>query len=108
MLVGTVRLRRPYCYCERCHLGTAPRDEALQQAARRQQPDVQKAAGKLTKERPYETSCELFEELTELPLNGHTAHEGTQDVATGLGGWHLPTRRLPPGLRRLRRVRRGG
>jgi len=107
LLVGAVRLRRPYCYCERCHLGTAPRDEALQQAAGRQQPDVQKAAVKLTKERPYETSCELFEELTELPLNGHTAHEGTQDVAMGLGG-HLPTRRLPPRLRRLRRVRRGG
>jgi hypothetical protein len=38
----------------------------------------------LTKERPYETACELFEELTGLPLSAHTAHEVTQGVAEGL------------------------
>ena len=83
-LVGAVRLRRPYFYCLHCHQGTTPLDEALQLTARRQQPDVQKAAVKLTKEVPYETACELFEELTGLPLSVHTAHEVTQAVAEGL------------------------
>jgi hypothetical protein len=33
---------------------------------------------------PDETACELFEELTGLPLSAHTAHELTQAVAEGL------------------------
>ena len=83
-LVGAIRLRRPYFYCERCQLGTAPLDELLQVTARRKQPDVQRAAVKLTKEVPYETACELFAELTGLPLSVHTAHAVTQAVAEGL------------------------
>jgi Uncharacterised protein family (UPF0236) len=83
-LVGAVRLRRPYFYCEPCQRGTAPLDEALQLTERRKQSDVQKAAVKLTKELPYATACELFEELTGLPLSAHTAHEVTQAVAEGL------------------------
>jgi hypothetical protein len=83
-LVGAIRLRRPYFYCERCQLGTTPLDEALQLTERRKQPDVQKAAVNLTKEVPYETACELFEELTGLPLSVHTAHAVTQAVAEGV------------------------
>jgi hypothetical protein len=83
-LVGAIRLRRPYFYCERCQLGTTPLDETLQVTERRKQPDVQKAAVQLTKELPYETACELFEELTGLPLSAHTAHEVTQAVAAGV------------------------
>jgi hypothetical protein len=83
-LVGAIHLRRPYFYCEHRQLGTTPLDEALQLTARRKQPDVQQAAVKLTKEVPYETACELFEELTGLPLSAHIAHEVTQAVAEGL------------------------
>ena len=83
-LVGAIRLRRPYFYCERCQLGTTPLDEALQLMGRRKQPDVQKAAVRLTKEVPYETACELFAELTGLPLSPHTAHAVTQAVGEGL------------------------
>ncbi len=83
-LVGAVRLRRPYFYCEHCQRGSAPLDASLGLTERRKQPDVQKAAVKLTKEVPYETACELFEELTGLPLSAHTAHEVTQAVAQGL------------------------
>ena len=83
-LVGAIRLRRPYFYCERCQLSTSPLDETLRLTERRKQPDVQKAAVRLTKEVPYETACELFEELTGLPLSAHTAHEVTQAVAAGL------------------------
>jgi hypothetical protein len=57
-LVGALRLRRPYFYCECCQLGTTPLDEALQLTERRKQPDVQKAAVKLTKEVPYENVCD--------------------------------------------------
>jgi hypothetical protein len=35
----------------------------------------------LTKEVPYETAYELFQELTGLPLDAHTAHEVTQGLA---------------------------
>jgi hypothetical protein len=83
-LVGAIRLRRPYFYCERCQHGSTPLDAALELTAHRKQPDVQKAAVKLTKELPYETACELFEELTELPLSAHTAHKATHAVAEGL------------------------
>ena len=83
-LVGAIRLRRPYFYCERCQRGTTPLDAVRRLTERRKQPDVQKAAVKVTKELPYETACELFEELTGLPLSAHTAHEVTQAVATGL------------------------
>jgi hypothetical protein len=84
-LVGAIRLQRPYFDCERCQLGSSPLDAALGVTDRRKQPDVQKAAVQLTKEIPYETACELFEELTGLPLSAHTAHEVTQEVAAGLG-----------------------
>jgi hypothetical protein len=39
----------------------------------------------VTAELPYETVCELLEELAGLPLRAHTAHEVTQEVAAGLG-----------------------
>jgi Uncharacterised protein family (UPF0236) len=84
-LVGAIRLRRPYFYCESCQRGSAPLDTALALTGRRKQSDVQKAAVTLTKELPYETACELFEELTGLPLSAHAAHEITQEVAAGLG-----------------------
>ena len=83
-LVGAIRLQRPYFYCEPCQVGMTPLDAALQVTERRKQPDVQQAAVRLTKEVPYETACELFEELTGVPLSAHTAHEVTQAVAEGL------------------------
>ena len=83
-LVGAVRLRRPYFDWERWQLGRAPLDARLGLADRRQQPDVQKAVVKLTKEIPSETACELFQELTGLPRSAHTAHEVTHEVAEGL------------------------
>lgn len=83
-LVEAIRLSRPYFYCVPCHRGIYPLDEALELAERRKQPAVQKAAAKLTKEVPYETACELFEELTRLALSVHTAHEVTNEIAEGL------------------------
>jgi hypothetical protein len=82
--VGAIHLQRPYFYGMRCQHGTTPLDEVLQLTERRKQPDVQQAAIKLTREVPYETACELFEELTGVSLSAHTAHEVTPAVAEGL------------------------
>ena len=83
-LGGAIRLRRPYFYCEPCPCGSTPLDAGLGLTKRRKQPDVQKAAIQLTREVPYETACEWFEELTGLPLSAHTAHAVTHEVAEGL------------------------
>jgi hypothetical protein len=83
-LVGAIRLRRPYFYCEPCQCGSTPLDAVLGLTKRRKQPDVQKAAVQLTREVPYETACELFKDLTGLPLSAHTAHEVTHEVAEGV------------------------
>ncbi len=84
-LVGEVQLKRPYFYCEHCQQGSYPLDDALGVAERRKQPDVQRAVVRLTQEVPYETACELDEELTGLKLGEHTAHTLTNEVAQGVG-----------------------
>jgi hypothetical protein len=84
-LVGEIRLRRPYFYCERCGQGSYPLDEALGVVGRKKQPAVQRAVVRLTKEVPYETACELFEELTGLRMGEQTAHTLTNEVAEGIG-----------------------
>ena len=86
-LVGAIRLRRPSLYCESGQRGSAPLETALALTGRRKPPDVQKAAVKVTKELPYATAGELFEELTGLPLSAHAAHEVTPEVVQGLS-WH--------------------
>jgi hypothetical protein len=48
-MIGAIRLQRPYLYCERCQQGCFPLDEALGLTDSREQPDVQKAAVKLTR-----------------------------------------------------------
>jgi hypothetical protein len=60
-------------------------DEVLQLGHRRKQADIEEAIVKLTKEVPYETACELLEELTGIKVSTETAHEMTQEVAQGLG-----------------------
>ena len=83
--VGEVEVSRPYFYCVPCKHGFAPLDGALGLAPGRKQFDLQQAAAKLTAEVPYETACELFEELTGLKLSGQAAHTLTNTVAQGVG-----------------------
>jgi hypothetical protein len=85
-LVVAIRLRRPGLYCERCQGGRPPLETTLGLTERHKPPDVQKAAVQLTKELPSEMACELFEELTGLPLSAHTANEMSPGVAAGLTG----------------------
>lgn len=84
-MVGEISLSRPYFYCIKCQKGYYPLDDALEITGRRKQPDVMKAVAKLTKEVPYETACELFEDLTGQKVSAHTAQEITNEVAEGLG-----------------------
>lgn len=84
-LVGEVALSRPYFYCVPCGQGFVPLDAALGVAPGRKQFDLQQAAAKLTAEVPYETACELFEELTGLKLSGQAAHTLTNTIAQGVG-----------------------
>jgi hypothetical protein len=60
---------------------------------RRQPPDGQQAAGRLTKEGPDETASERFEERPGLPLSPHTAHEVPPAVGEGLTGLAVAPRR---------------
>lgn len=83
-LVGRVKLKRPYFYCEGCKCGYYPLDVALHLGERRNQADVEEAVVKLTKEVPYETACELLEDLTGVRVSTHTAHEMTQEVGADL------------------------
>jgi hypothetical protein len=83
-MVGAIGVSRPYFYCTPCRRGSYPLDEVLELSDRRKQPDIQKAAANLSKEVPYETACELFQDLTGLSLSTHTAHEVTNEAAEGL------------------------
>lgn len=84
-MVGTIEIKRPYFYCQKCSRSYYPMDEALQLDHRRKQADIKEAMVKLTKEVPYETACELLEDLTGIKVSTETAHEMTQEVAQGLG-----------------------
>lgn len=84
-VVGKIRIRRPYFYCEKSNTGIYPMDEALGLTERRKQLDVQKAITGLAKEMPYASACELYESLTGLKVGSHCAHEITNEVAEGLG-----------------------
>lgn len=84
-MVGEVHLERPYFYCKECQHGFHPLDEALSLSEKRKQDDVRKALVNLSKEIPYETASELFEELTGIEASSHIAHEATNEVALKLG-----------------------
>jgi hypothetical protein len=85
-LVGVSRRRRPYCSCERCQQGSTPLDAALELPERRKQPDVQKAAGQLTKAGPDATAGARCTALTGLSLRVHPAHAVPPAVAAGWPG----------------------
>jgi Uncharacterised protein family (UPF0236) len=84
-LVGAVELERPYFYCQVCHMGTYPLDEALDVGAGRLQRDVQQAAVDLATEVPYETASALFGRLSGMTVSSERLHTLTNQVAAGLG-----------------------
>ena len=105
-LVGAVQLRRSYFYCLHCQQSTTPWDEARQVTACRKQPDVQQAAVQLPTEVPYETACELFEQLTGLPPE--CPHRPRGDPSRGRGADSIGCGAQPGGAPCQDRGRGGG
>jgi hypothetical protein len=83
-LVGSIRLERPYFYCQVCKEGVYPLDEALGLTPGRTQLDVQKAAAKLVIETPYDEAQVLFHDLTGVSLSAERMHTLTNRTAEGL------------------------
>jgi hypothetical protein len=83
-MVGEVKLKRPYFWCEKCSEGFYLLDEALNLSKRRKQWDIQKAGASLAAELPYEEAEELFKELTGLSMSDHTMHEVVGDLCEGV------------------------
>ena len=83
-MVGAVELERPYFYCQVCHTGISPLDEALDVSTGRLQRDVQQAAVALATEVPYETASTLFSRLSGLSVSSARLHTVTNQVAQGL------------------------
>jgi hypothetical protein len=63
---GPLRFERPYFYCQACHIGHYPFDEAPGVVTGCKQLDMQQAAARLVTDMPYETAQFLLHELTGL------------------------------------------
>lgn len=74
-LYGRIAVERPYFYCKPCHRGVIPFDEKLGIAPTYKQYDLQKKAGRLLAELPYERAAELFKELTGCDMSNHAMHD---------------------------------
>ena len=84
VLIGSVMLYRPYFYCNICHYGFYPLDEALGLSNRKIQPDIQELEAWLAAEMPYETACETLKRCAGLELSNHHIHDVTNEVTQDL------------------------
>jgi hypothetical protein len=86
-------LPRPYFYCRKCHRGVCPFDKKVGFAPTVKQFDLQRPAGRLLAEMPFETASELFFQLTGNRMSNHTMHElGERNGAFADKVHVLPTR----------------
>lgn len=83
-LIGPVTLYRPYFYCNACHYGFYPLDEALGLSERKIQEDVQEIEAWLTSEMPYEMAGETLKRCTGLDVSNHHCHDVTNEIACDL------------------------
>ena len=80
-LVGALDLYRPYFYCDRCHKGHYPLDEALGLSDSPKQYDVQDVEAWLSSELPFETASEAYERCTGDRLSASHMHETINRIA---------------------------
>lgn len=80
-LVGAFELSRAYFYCERCHKGHYPLDEALGLSDSPKQYDVQDLEAWLSSELPFETASEAYERCTGESLSANHMHETVNRIA---------------------------
>lgn len=79
-LVGKIRLRRPYFYCDSCKEGFYPLDDALILSDRVKQWDMQEAGASVAAEVPYNKAEEIFEKLTGMSMSDHAMHDIVGDL----------------------------
>jgi hypothetical protein len=91
---GRMAVERPYFYCKPCHRGVIPFDAKLGIAPTYKQYDLQKKAGRLLAEVPYERAAELFKSLTGCDMSNHAMH----DLASNLSAASEISTVLPSAL----------
>jgi hypothetical protein len=74
-LHGTIRLQRPYFYCDVCAIGFHPLDAKLQLSEKHHQYDVQERTTRLGADLPFDLSAEQFAHLTGVATSPHFIHE---------------------------------
>jgi hypothetical protein len=77
-MFGQVRYRRAYYACQRCGQGTYPLDEQLGLRPNAMSAEVERLAGMVGVERPFEQGSRLFEELTLVSLSDHSLDKAAQ------------------------------
>jgi hypothetical protein len=77
-LFGQVNYRRAYYSCQECGQGTYPLDEQLGLRPNAMSAEVERLAGIVGVERPFEQGSRLFEELTLVSLSDHSLDKAAQ------------------------------
>jgi len=77
-VLGKVRCQRAYYVCETCHQGTYPLDERLGLRPNAMSGELERLAGIMGVERPFEQGSRVFEEMTLVSLSDHSLNKATQ------------------------------
>lgn len=77
-LFGLVRYRRAYYSCSECGQGMYPLDERLGLRPNGMSAEVERLAGMMGVEHPFEHGSQLFEELTLVSLSDHSLDKAAQ------------------------------
>ena len=83
-LIGPIKLKRPYFYCNRCKYGFFPLDEALGLSEHKIQPDIQELEAWLAAEMPYETAAETLQRCAGIKISDRHIHEIANEIAQDL------------------------
>jgi hypothetical protein len=75
---GIVKYERAYYGCETCHRGYYPLDERLGLRPNAMSAELERLAGKVGVERPFEQGSRLFSELTLVSLSDHSLDKAAQ------------------------------
>lgn len=77
-MFGQVRYKRAYYTCQQCGQGTYPLDEQLGLRPNAISAEMERLAGMMGVERPFEQGSRLFEELTLVSLSDHSLDKAAQ------------------------------
>ncbi len=77
-MFGQVRYKRAYYTCPQCGQGTYPMDEQLGLRPNAMSAEMERLAGVMGVERPFEQGSRLFEELTLVSLSDHSLDKAAQ------------------------------